>query len=32
TVYLRENRVVSDSAPDGTRPAGRVHTVHKIKN
>ncbi|MFL6230463.1 MAG: LPS export ABC transporter periplasmic protein LptC [Pyrinomonadaceae bacterium] len=32
TVYLRENRVVSDSATDAGRPAGRVHTVHKIKN
>jgi lipopolysaccharide export system protein LptA len=32
TVYLRENRVVSDSAPTATsQPAGRVHTVHKIK-
>jgi lipopolysaccharide export system protein LptA len=32
TVYLRENRVVSDSAAaEGARPAGRIHTVHKIK-
>jgi LPS export ABC transporter protein LptC/lipopolysaccharide transport protein LptA len=32
TVYLRENRVVSDSAPAAAgQPAGRVHTVHKIK-
>lgn len=32
TVYLRDNRVVSDSAAaEGGRPAGRVHTVHKIK-
>jgi LPS export ABC transporter protein LptC/lipopolysaccharide transport protein LptA len=32
TVYLRENRVVSDSAAaEGERPTGRVHTVHKIK-
>jgi lipopolysaccharide export system protein LptA len=31
TVYLRENRVVTDSAPaSGGQPAGRVHTVHKI--
>jgi len=31
TVYLRENRVVSDSAPASAgQPAGRVHTVHKI--
>jgi LPS export ABC transporter protein LptC/lipopolysaccharide transport protein LptA len=31
TVYLRENRVVSDSAPtSASQPAGRVHTVHKI--
>lgn len=32
TVYLRENRVVSDAAPAvAGQPAGRVHTVHKIK-
>ncbi|MFN2480098.1 MAG: LPS export ABC transporter periplasmic protein LptC [Pyrinomonadaceae bacterium] len=31
TVYLRENRVVSESAAEGARPAGRIHTVHKIK-
>jgi lipopolysaccharide export system protein LptA len=31
TVYLRGNRIVSDSAAEGERPAGRVHTVHKIK-
>jgi lipopolysaccharide export system protein LptA len=32
TVYLRENRVVSDSAAaEGARPTGRIHTVHKIK-
>lgn len=31
TVYLRENRVVSDSASNSpSQPAGRVHTVHKI--
>ncbi len=31
TVFLRENRVVSDSAPASAgQPAGRVHTVHKI--
>jgi LPS export ABC transporter protein LptC/lipopolysaccharide transport protein LptA len=32
TVYLRENRVVSDSAPTAaSQPASRIHTVHKIK-
>jgi lipopolysaccharide export system protein LptA len=32
TVYLRENRVVSDAAAaEGARPSERVHTVHKIK-
>ncbi|MCA1816756.1 MAG: hypothetical protein LC746_10190 [Acidobacteria bacterium] len=31
TVYLRENRVVSDSANAAGQPSGRVHTVHKIK-
>jgi LPS export ABC transporter protein LptC/lipopolysaccharide transport protein LptA len=32
TVYLRENRIVSDSATAPGQPAtGRVHTVHKIK-
>ncbi len=31
TVYLRENRVVTDS-PGGPQSTGRVHTTHKIKN
>lgn len=31
TVYLRENRVVTDS-PGGAQSTGRVHTTHKIKN
>jgi LPS export ABC transporter protein LptC len=31
-IYLRENRVVSDSATDAGRPTGRGRTVHKIKN
>ena len=30
TVYLRENRVVTDSA-NGPQSTGRIHTTHKIK-
>jgi lipopolysaccharide transport protein LptA len=32
TVFLRENRVVSDTAAaPGGRPTGRVRSVHKVK-
>jgi hypothetical protein len=30
TVFLRENRVVTDS-PGGTQSTGRVHSSHKVK-
>jgi lipopolysaccharide transport protein LptA len=31
TVFLREDRVVSDGGGDPGQPTGRVHTTHKIK-
>jgi LPS export ABC transporter protein LptC/lipopolysaccharide transport protein LptA len=31
TVYLRENRVVSDAGSDSQQSAGRVHSTHKVR-
>jgi LPS export ABC transporter protein LptC len=31
TIYLRENRVVSDGGGDSQQSTGRVHSTHKIK-